>query len=72
MSAWTKEADRRWKKRAVWIQGDGPHALLAWCGQLSVTLWKTEGEAQKEKQTIDSVKCGGKCIGRHEIVNLQS
>ena len=67
---WLKEAKRRWGKKAEWIQGDGQFALLAWCRVLTVTLWSTREEAEKQKGFIDEYACGGGCTRQHEIVDL--
>ena len=64
-----KLADRRWK-HAEWITGNGRFALLAHCRVLTVTLWKTIGEAEMAKQRIDETACGGACIGMHEIIDM--
>lgn len=69
-SVWQKEAKRRWGKKAVWIQGDGQFALLAWCRQLTVTLWATTAKAEENKKFIDELACGGGCTGNHEIIDL--
>ena len=56
--------------RAVWVVGEGPFALLAWCRDLTVTLhWDYDG-AVEAKRLIDSDACGGRCTNRHEIVKL--
>lgn len=57
-------------KRAVWVTGEGPFAVLAHCRVLSVTLHKTPEAAEAAKKTIDSTACGGACNGRHEIVEV--
>ena len=41
---WRAAARRRWP-RAAWIDGDGPHAVLAWCPPLTISLWATAEEA---------------------------
>jgi hypothetical protein len=67
---WLKEANRRWGKKAEWIQGDGQFALLAWCRVLTVTLWPTMAEAEQSKKFIDELGCGGMCTRKHEIIDL--
>jgi hypothetical protein len=62
----------RWGRKAVWITGEGPFALLAHCRQLSITLWPTLEEARKKKAVIDSGGCGGMCLRIHEIVRVVS
>jgi hypothetical protein len=59
--------------KAVWITGDGPYALLAWCRALTVTLHATYWDALRASMPIDprtGTGCGGKCHGAHEIVRL--
>ena len=69
---WLKEAKRRWGKKAVWIDGDGQFALLAWCKVLTVTLWSTRAKTEEQKKVIDELACGGGCTGNHEIIDLGS
>ena len=69
--AWLKEAKRRWGKKAEWIVGNGQFALLAWCRVLTITLWSTREEAEKQKRIIDEFACGGFCNRQHEIVDLE-
>jgi hypothetical protein len=56
---------------AVWVQGDGPVALIAWCGQPTVTLCADADTAKRAKATIDASGCGGSCSKRHEVVGLE-
>lgn len=56
--------------RALWIMGDGPYALLAWCGQLTVTLHPTRERAEAAQHLLDKTGCGGRCTNRHEVVAL--
>jgi hypothetical protein len=57
-------------KRAEWITGDGPYALLAHCRVLTVTLHQRPETAEAGRQTIDETACGGACYGKHEIIQL--
>ncbi|MGH3476719.1 MAG: hypothetical protein ACRDPQ_14060 [Nocardioidaceae bacterium] len=57
-------------RRAVWIEGDGPYALLARCRVLTVTLHADLAGAVVSKRPIDGSGCGGLCHGDHEIVQL--
>jgi hypothetical protein len=68
--SWKANARRRWGKKASWIQGDGQYALLAHCRELTVTLYPTRAEAEKQKEFIDSMACGGYCTKDHEIIDL--
>lgn len=70
--SWRTEARKRWGRKASSIDGDGQFALLAWCRVLTVTLWQTRDEAEKEKKVIDETACGGYCTRNHEIVDLGS
>jgi protein involved in temperature-dependent protein secretion len=57
--------------RTAWIAGEeGPIALLAWCQVLTVTLHHNIDGAAAAKSIIDYSACGGRCTGRHEIVQL--
>jgi hypothetical protein len=49
-TTYKNKAKRKWGRRAAWIQGDGPFAVLAHCRQLTVSLWKTMPEAEAAKQ----------------------
>ncbi len=72
-SKWEKEANRRWGKKGYYIEGDGPFAVLAWCGrhdEMSYSLWQTREEAEREKAFIDRSGCGGSCIRHHEILEM--
>ena len=70
--SWRAEARKRWGRRAEWIQGDGQFALIAQCRVLTVTLWSTMDEAEKQKDFIDRLACGGGCWGpsAHKIIDL--
>lgn len=57
-------------KRAYWITGDGPYAVLAWCRVLTVTLHNTADDAQAAKRWIDETACGGRCHRSHEIIRI--
>ncbi len=69
---WYEEAQKRWGKKAEWIQGNGQYALLAWRRVLTVTLWPTKDQAEESKKDVDEMACGGGCIRNHEIVDLGS
>jgi hypothetical protein len=60
-----------WGRRAAWIVGEGPYAVLAWCRVLTVTLHATHNDALGAKRAIDLSACGGRCTGRHEIIQLE-
>ena len=50
---------------AVWVDGKGDLALIAWCGSgPSVALYEDLDEAEKRKRILDDAGCGGGCRGR--------
>lgn len=57
-------------KSATWVTGEGPYAVIAWCRVPTVTLWITQGEAERAKTFIDATGCGGRCSRQHEVVKL--
>ncbi len=57
-------------RRAEWISGNGAYATLAHCRVLTVELHQTLDTARQAKAAIDSTACGGRCYGRHELVQL--
>ena len=68
---WQSKANNLWGKRAEWVSGEGQFALLAPCRVLTVTLWETRDEAEKEKTLINQIACSGQCTpSLHEIVDL--
>jgi hypothetical protein len=67
-----KMAQRKWGRRAAWITGKGPFAVLAHCRVLTVTLWTSLEKAQAAKKQIDEHACGGRCNRDHEIINLSA
>lgn len=69
-SIWYRRAKKLWR-RAVWIIGDGPFALLAHCRDLSISLHETLENAQSDLKAIDEGQCGGRCYGDHEIVDMR-
>jgi hypothetical protein len=61
-----------WSK-AHWVSGYtyGEFATVARCRGVTVTLWATPEEAHTAKSAIDGTGCGGRCIGRHEVIRLE-
>lgn len=57
--------------RAVWISGEGPFALIAWCEVPTVSLHETIELAERAKERIDCSACGHICHGKHVIVRIQ-
>jgi hypothetical protein len=68
---WKARAWRRWR-RAYWIEGDGPVALLAHCGVLTVTLHDSVADAEDDRIIKDGGPCGSRCKGDHEIVDMRN
>jgi hypothetical protein len=59
------------RKHAIWCQGKGEFALLAYCGnELTITQWDTLEKAVQSKHMIDSSGCGGRCCRVHMIVQV--
>jgi hypothetical protein len=62
-----------WGRRAIWVEGDGPYATLAWCVDLSVRLHKTLAEAESSLRYINNKGCGHACEpypDSHELIKL--
>lgn len=57
-------------RRAAWIAGTGPYALIAWCSTPTITLWPTAEAAETQCRSLSRTACGGRCTGRHEVVVL--
>ncbi len=57
-------------KRAAWVDGDGPYAVLAHCRELTVRLHQTPEAAEEAKDAIDRTACGGRCSKQHELVQM--
>jgi hypothetical protein len=57
-------------KRATWILGNGPHAIVARCrpGVTTVTLHHNPETALEALDAIDYLGCGGVCCGRHQHI----
>lgn len=62
---------RRWPD-AEWVSGEGPYALVAPCGVVTITLHKTLDSAERYKVPIDSTGCGHACRpgAPHDIIDL--
>jgi hypothetical protein len=59
-----------WWPDAAFVTGDGPHALVARCGMVSVALHESAAEARARGRRLDSVGCGRGCRRDHEVVDL--
>jgi hypothetical protein len=57
-------------QRAAWITGDGPFAVIAWCGCTSVTLHPDAETAEHALEVVDGTGCGGRCVRHHDLVRL--
>jgi len=55
---------------AAWVCGDGRYALVAFCRDTTVALYKTMEEAEAQKSVIDEFGCGGLCVNQHKIIDL--
>jgi hypothetical protein len=55
-----------WRK-AEWITGEGPYAVLAYCSVLTITLHATIESADEALYVIGDTGCGGKCRRDHTI-----
>ena len=58
-------------QRAAWIAGNGPFAVIAWCGVTSVTLHPDVGTAEHALEVVDGTGCGGRCVRHHDLVRLE-
>jgi hypothetical protein len=57
--------------RAAWVHGEGPFALVAYCGRrVTVSLHATADAAEENKWLIDDTACVGSCCRSHEIIRL--
>ena len=54
----------------VWVMGEGPIALLAWCDVLTVSLHADVETAQGAREWLDDFACGHACVKDHDIVDL--
>ena len=71
MSAYEKTAGQRWPG-ALWITGEGRHAVTAHCGHgTTVTLHEDMPAAVEAKRWIDRFGCGGDCRNDHHIIDLE-
>lgn len=57
--------------RAVWIAGNGPYAVVAYCGVTTITLHADPDAAQEALATIDATGCGGRCSRHHKLIRLE-
>lgn len=56
--------------RAIWVQGSGAWASVAYCRATTVMLHETESDARQSLQVIDRFGCSGRCTRRHQLVRL--
>ncbi|WP_306233864.1 hypothetical protein [Agrococcus beijingensis] len=54
----------------AWITGRGDWALVAWCGNPTITLWPTETEAADRGSVLAAARCGRACRGAHQIIHI--
>lgn len=56
--------------RAHWVLSYGNYASVSKCRGTTVWLWPTPAEALAAKAAIDATYCGGRCTGRHQVIEL--
>ena len=54
-----------------WVCGDGNYAVVAWCRTPTITLWPKPDLAQAALTELDALAGGGRCTGRHELVQIE-
>ena len=58
-------------RHAVWVQGNGPYAVLSYCdGTITISRWAKVEDAIGAKRTIDGSGCGGGCVKVHVIIHF--
>lgn len=57
--------------RAVWISGNAPLAVIAYCRDTTITLHHDLESARDALAVIDSTGCGGRCSRHHKLVRLE-
>jgi hypothetical protein len=58
-------------RRAVWVEGEGDYATVAYCGgDITIMRHETMGIAIVAKQHIDQHGCGSLCCKMHSIVEV--
>lgn len=65
-----KAAATQWPQ-AIWIEGTGHLALVAYCKETTVSLWTDLAKAIEAKDWIDDCGCGGRCLKHHFIMDLR-
>lgn len=63
------KAKRIWRK-AAWVHGDGPIAVIAYCNVTTVSLHANRVDAQHSIDFIDRFGCGHRCGRDHRVVDL--
>lgn len=56
---------------AAWVVGDGSYAVITYCRTPTITLWPKPDLAQAALTELNALACGGRCTGRHEIVQIE-
>lgn len=64
-------ARKRWK-RAVWIQGQGRWAVVAYCNHTSVSLHIDRIDAVHSMAFIDRLGCGHQCQRVHALIDMEA
>jgi hypothetical protein len=58
-------------RHAVWVQGNGPYAVLSYCdGTITISRWAKVEDAIGAKRTIDGSGCGGGSVKVHVIIHF--
>lgn len=65
-----KGTARRVWPRAIWVHGQGPYAVVAYCKQTTVTLHASLEDAQASRGFIDRTGCGHRCHRAHRVIDL--
>ncbi|GEK80577.1 hypothetical protein ABA31_19280 [Agrococcus baldri] len=53
-----------------WITGHGDHALIAWCGAPTITLWHDANRAADAENLLHAIRCSTDCRQAHQIVHI--
>jgi hypothetical protein len=57
-------------RRAHWVNGEGPYAVVAYCNGATITLWAEPEDASAVLKQIDHGGCGGFCHKKHDLLVL--
>jgi hypothetical protein len=70
--SWRRLATHLWPGNN-WVVGNDRFASVSYCprGGPTVMLHPTLAEAIEARQTIDQSACGGACVRRHAVIDLE-